>query len=187
MKTRLLSLVVVGMAAWLSSANAFEEPDGFLGVKWGTPREETKTILHNRANQPGSQMSGVYDPSPGMNITLHFSDKLGGAEVKYMFEFDEGRFYSASIVFDPSNFDTIKTILVGRYGKPTASKASTLTNAMGAKFVNEQFDWIGKTRYVSLSKYVDLRRGIAMIGPTSELNRQLENRKREIQDAIKGM
>jgi len=87
------------------------EPDGFRGLKWG--------------DSPVEDMI-CFGKSLSFQITYERKkDKLGiGSaildEIWYKFNFYSNRFYEAgSHFFGTNNYDILKVIFEGRYGKPT--------------------------------------------------------------------
>jgi hypothetical protein len=176
--------VLVGAFLIISEqvALGFQEPDGFLGIKWGTSVEDARKTLQNISS---NHFSGFTDLGGGK---LVFTDSLGGVITKFHFSFENDKFTDVLLRFDSKDFQTMEEIFVKRYGKAAQSDTSAVANAMATKFVNKKLYWLGKTVYIYLFKYGNtIRDGGAIIAPISQLHEIERQKNRAIEDAVKTM
>jgi hypothetical protein len=57
------------------------------------------------------------------------------------YKFFDGKLYSLDMGFAVNEYGQIREMLVGKYGKPTREKASTIQNRAGASFDNIATEW----------------------------------------------
>jgi hypothetical protein len=120
----LLSFVVGIFGCAQKSTSGFKpnsEPDGFAGIKWGTPFVEVKSDM--------VEARSISDPAePNVKIKIYYIKKgdqlkLGEAQLDKMeYVFWRGKFAEARIsATGPENFDRLKNFLFEKYG--TANKS----------------------------------------------------------------
>lgn len=120
-KKILLVIVLVFLVAGIGFASQDEiafknEPDGFRGLKWGDAPTEDMVFSYRVVSE--------YNIYKG-NYYYRKSDKLniGSAEldsIKYIFNLYSNQFYKMQSIFTgETNYNILKIILEGRFGKPT--------------------------------------------------------------------
>ena len=123
--TVILSFVVGIFGCAQKSTSGFKpnsEPDGFAGIKWGTPFSEVKSDM--------VESRSISDPAePNVKIKIHYTQKgdplkLGEAQLdKIEYVFWRGKFAEARInATGPENFDRLKKFLFEKYGTVNQSQ-----------------------------------------------------------------
>jgi len=123
----LLSFVVGLFGCAQKSTSGFKpnsEPDGFAGIKWGTPFAEVKPDL--------VESKSISDPAePNVKIKVYYTRKgdplrLGEAQLdKIEYVFWRGKFAEARInATGPENFDRLKKFLFEKYGAVNKSQGA---------------------------------------------------------------
>jgi hypothetical protein len=124
--------IVLGASIFFSSNVAFgfkNEPDGFRGIKWGTP------IAKN-----ASEMTRVAKVHGGHTIYRRKGDKMhiGGAELKSIgYGYYEGNFYSAFIETSELEKKALLAALTSQFGEPEQKN----------KYI-ERYQWDGKKTFI---------------------------------------
>jgi hypothetical protein len=135
----MIALITAILLFSASSVFAFNEPDNFRGIKWGSSPAQATKIVSEQLREKGNDWEKVTDLGDGM---LHFSDTFGsiytgpgydGIPVTFVMNFVESKFVAAQIGFQSENFIKIEEIFVKRYGRSTRGN-SEMQNAIGAKF-----------------------------------------------------
>lgn len=159
-----------------SPALAFNEPDGFRGVKWGA----SKDSLIDSATKRGD--ATALCPPTGLALTICSTEAMIGpvpAAVEYRFRDD--RFVSVAIRFQPSQFSGIAETFVLRYGAPTKRSQEPLQTRGGARLTNDVLRWNGKAVVIELRRYaVSADEGSAGLWTQAELTRALAERDKAI-------
>jgi hypothetical protein len=124
-----------------SSANAWNEPEGFRDIPWGSSPAFVKERL------PGLSCGS----SGRCLVTL----QIGEVQSSVMFGFEavDGGMDSVYLRFPSGSFYQMKVTFTERYGEPTSRKSQALQNQMGAKFENEILEWDGEKVRIRLAKY----------------------------------
>ncbi len=115
----LLTLVLGVFGCSQKSTPGFKpnsEPEGFAGIKWGTPFSETRSDME--------ETRSTSDPAePDVKIKIYYTRKgdtlkLGEAQLnKTEYVFWRGKFAEARITATgPENFDALKKFLFEKYG-----------------------------------------------------------------------
>jgi hypothetical protein len=107
-----------------SSFKPNSEPDGFAGIKWGTPFSEVKSDM--------VELKNISDPSePDVKIKIYYTRKgdtlkLGEAQLdKTEYVFWRGKFAEARITAaGPENFDALRKFLFEKYGTVKKSQGA---------------------------------------------------------------
>jgi hypothetical protein len=128
---RLLSVVALVLGP---AAHAFNEPEGFKGLKWGMSPDEAIKVIQEQTPAPksGGQEFGSQ---------VLYEDWVATAEVKIMLQFSN---YTAGelhplrldeifLKFKATDFPVIQEVFIRRYGKPTLVRTEQLQNLMGVK------------------------------------------------------
>jgi hypothetical protein len=165
--TKMLALALTLAVTFASPALAFEEPDGFRGVKWGVSREELRVHLQRAGD------TVKCEPTIGCRSPL----MIGPSPVQASYLFTPGvdTFEVAYLSFAPVHYPALRAIFDERYGPPSNVQQNELQNRMGAKYTNETAIWAGPLVTISLSRYGSkLDQGRAWIGLQSALDRENE-------------
>lgn len=161
-------IIAVLLLASVGDGDAFSEPDGFRGIKWGATVEEAKATI-----------VGL-----GCGARTCFGDlDIAGQTVTAMLDFRDGGLYSVYLRFGSSRFGDLKPVFVERYGEPTPRRSEMVQHNVGAKLENEILEWSGEKVYIRLQRYTGkLRGGSARImtqaGRAEELRKFHEQLKR---------
>lgn len=100
------------------------EPDGFSGIKWGTPFAEAKSDME--------EIRSISDPAaPNVKIKIYYTKKgdrliLGEVQLdKTEYAFWRGKFAEARIsATGPESFDRLKKFLFQKYGAVNKSQGA---------------------------------------------------------------
>jgi hypothetical protein len=125
--TVILSFVVGILGCAQKSTSGFKpnsEPDGFDGIKWGTPFSEVKSDM--------VESRSISDPAePNVKIKIYYTKKgdhlkLGEAQLDKMeYVFWRGKFAEARInATGPENFDRLNKFLFEKYGMVNKSQGA---------------------------------------------------------------
>jgi len=127
-KWTILSLFMVGLLGCAqkptSSFKPNSEPDGFAGIKWGTPFSEVKSEM--------AESRSISDPAePNVKIKIYYTQKgdpleFGEAKLdKIEYVFWRGKFAEARIsATGPENVDRLKKFLFEKYGMVNKSQGA---------------------------------------------------------------
>jgi hypothetical protein len=125
--TVILSFLVGIFGCSQKSSSGFKpnsEPDGFDGIKWGTPFSEVKSDM--------VESRSISDPAePNVKIKIYYTKsgdplKLGDAQLdKIEYVFWRGKFAEARInATGPENFDRLMKFLFEKYGTVNKSQGA---------------------------------------------------------------
>jgi hypothetical protein len=148
-----LRLVVLILALVPRSAYAWEEPDSFVGIKWGATKEEAVVALRERG------MSITVPPTcdPGRTITgatlCRASVMVDTIVLTGTFRFTDQGFAHASIRFDPSRYPELRAMFVEKYGEPTSTSSKEIGTRSGARLANELLEWMGQKVVLRLERF----------------------------------
>lgn len=70
----------------------------------------------------------------------------------WLFLFRDGSLSSVAVLFPGKSFRAIADALVAKFGKPSKSETSEVSNRMGAKFVQIEMSWYRYDRVLQISK-----------------------------------
>jgi hypothetical protein len=154
---------------WLaicSTAFAWEEPDGFLGVKWGS------STAKFRNQQPGAQEitndTGISKSRMHSFTVANVSLGTVRASINYVFLDDQ--FVCAYVFFDPKDFLVIERIFTTEYGPPNETKENVISPSIGVEYQNKTLKWEGESILIDIIRYYGARPdGFANIGKKSFL------------------
>ena len=112
-KFRLIIAATMIVAAATPVAHAYQnEPDGFRGFTWGTPKD-----------QVDAKVDFTFNRNVDPNMTEYRSRRdltMNGIELTYNFyDFYKGRFMAGTMTAYASHCDSMLQILVARFGAPT--------------------------------------------------------------------
>lgn len=136
MRRKTLFVLIVGtLLLCLGSAYGFEnEPEGFRGLKWGDPPTGDMQFLQER--EAGQRGYSRYDEKL----------KMGGVplySIVYLFYGQPEKFYIVLLYFeDEDNYETLKTICRGKFGKETMKGLDSLTWESQMTIVRLEYDSI---------------------------------------------
>jgi hypothetical protein len=189
-----ISVLLAGYLFQVEPSFSFDDPDNFRGIKWGSSQAEATEMITKQLREKGNDWGKVTDLGDGV---LNFSDTFGsiytgpgydGIPVYFVMNFLENRFAAAQLEFKPEDFNRIEQIFVKRYGGPTHVKNTEMQNAMRAKFMNREVEWIGKKVTIRLVKYAgSVTSGSGFIGQQVWLEHRAQRSKKRINDAAKGL
>jgi hypothetical protein len=77
---------------------------------------------------------------------------IGDTRINGRLQFDNDKFVYGTFDFDADAFETMRDILVERYGQAVINN-SAVKNRMNATFHNQQLKWNGKLVEATLTKY----------------------------------
>jgi hypothetical protein len=135
--------LIVGSILTLSVSTGYTQkaPEGFAGMKWGTPYSEFKKkdlIVERTINRFGDNLTNVQAKNP----------KVSDIEVSWLiFEFYKDRFTQVHISSYQECKNIFKKTLLEKYGKPTEGRI--LRNAFNAE-IGEELNWIVEQVQISL-------------------------------------
>ena len=142
----------------------------------------------------GNDWEKVTDLGDGKLI---FSDTFGsiytgpgydGIPVTFVINFLDKKFISMDLGFKPEDFSRIEQIFITRYGRPTHAKNSEVQNAMRARFMNRQVEWIGKTVKIRLVKYAgSVTSGSGFISQQAWLDHLARQSRKNVTEGAKGL
>ena len=157
-------------------ALAWNEPDGFRGVPWGSSREELRLHFQQAGDDVTCVATALGCNSPRLSI--------GPVPVRAFYLFTPGadKFEVALLTFASTHYAALRTIFQERYGAPSNVREKPLQDRTGATVTNETALWVGERVTISLSRYGSkLDQGRAWIGLKAALDRHIE----ESQKALK--
>ncbi|HEY7166134.1 MAG TPA: hypothetical protein VIB79_16305 [Candidatus Binatia bacterium] len=150
-----------------STALAWEEPDGFLGLRWGSPTAEF------RDQQPRAQEMTTDALNP-KGRTRSFAVANAGIQtvsVNINYVFLDDQFVCAYVFFAPKEFFAIESIFASQYGPPHETKQNVLSPQIGVEYQNKTLKWEGETIIIEVSRYYGARPdGFAAVGKKSFLH-----------------
>jgi len=136
------------------------EPDGFAGIKWGTPFSEVKSDM--------VELNSISDPSePDVKIKISYArqrDALKLEEVqldKMEYVFWRGKFAEARITAaGPENFDALRKFLFEKYG--------TVNKFQGA------YSWDGTVTQIALRYNEPTKTSLLLIASTNIASQEVK-------------
>lgn len=162
------------------TAEAWREPDGFKGVRWGSAPEELRRVLavpgcvwegnEYTDGSVGYRLKGGCDFGPGTPRweVSHIGDVQIVAPEPIatfgpVFYYHGGRMGQVEFTFEPGDYKKLRDAFVERYGPPTGRKVQQYQNAFGARFASEEVEWVGKKVRLLLEERTggNLTKGVA--------------------------
>ena len=133
-----------------SPYKANSEPDGFGGMKWGTPFSEVKSDM--------AELRSTNDPAePNVKIKIYYTKKgdslkMGAAQLDQIeYVFWRGKFAEVRISSrGPENFDSLKQFLFEKYGTVDKSQGAYSWDG-GVTRISLRYDEPTKTSLLSIA------------------------------------
>jgi hypothetical protein len=162
----LLLVIAASSAAW-------DEPDNFRGVPWGTSSTEARALLES---------SGEKTDCFGQRACVTARAKVGLAPVTITYMFDDDKFTMAMLTFAPAQYEALRAIFSDRYGPSSAIRDEQIKTRMGVAYTNQVATWAGQRVFIELRRYGNkVDQGRAVIS----LKEALDKRREETEKAIK--
>ncbi len=167
---RISGLVIITVLL-ASSALAWNEPDGFRGLRFGS--DESK------ATQELTELQCDTRPADIMRRTgfpeRYCSTRLDVGDVKLMcqLEFRTGRLVEVHLNFSPHEYEIMEQTFIERYGSPTKITEQPIKTLGGLTTTNRIISWVGRRVVITLTRYwgsLDLAK--AMLSTVQELEEQ---------------
>lgn len=156
-------LILVG-TVWATTACAFNEPDEFMGVKWGMSCQDARSDIETRLTEKSKEKVGgialtFLAPTRNGNISrgcisasyrgpryhdLSFQDIIGTTLITVLLKFLDNHFESVELKFVSHSYVGLFKAFSAKYGEPDAVENSVVKNRMGAEFENQTAIWRGK-------------------------------------------
>ena len=133
-------LLAITLAAVVSQAGAWNEPDSVLGIKWGTRFSEVKAKNKNwncsESSILGLNCEGWVDMGVRAWASIDFSPKkeMDGVNLKVSL----------------SRYGELRRIIMEKYGPPTSVDKIAQETNFGSTFLVERIYWVGKRVHVIL-------------------------------------
>lgn len=158
---------------WTAAAWAFNEPDEFMSVKWGTSCEDARLIIEKRLSEKSKERKGGttlanLDPRKNGNLSkgcgsgrslgsrlydLWFHDIMGKAVVNVILIFLDNKFESVRLYFKADSYPGVAKAFSTKYGEPDAKENSIVKNQKGAESENQKLMWKGKQIKIVMRKF----------------------------------
>lgn len=171
-----LALAVTVAVVLTSPALAFNEPDGFRGLKWGASVDDLVDSSSKRGDA-----TVLCPPSGSLYAICSTEAVIGPAPASVDYRFRDGRFVSVAVRFQPAQFSGIAETFVQRYGPPTKRSQESVQTLGGARLTNDVLRWSGKAVAIELRRYgPSVDEGSAGLWTQAELARVLADRDKAI-------
>ena len=144
--------MVIGLALALVAAPtlAWDEPDSFLGIKWGDAPEAGQAAIKERNGRTDCK-AGTYVGGPQTHCFAWLN--LGTVPLSGNLRFTTEGFVWAFGGFPSNQYTALRAMFVEKYGEPTSTKEAELSNRVGGRFTNESLVWHGDKVIIRLSRY----------------------------------
>jgi hypothetical protein len=172
-------MVLAVLAFCIGPARAWDEPDGFRNIPWGSPPSVV-----------AEQLKGVdcYDKTSRGSPSCSTYVTIGDVRTFVYITFETGGMDRVGLTFPSDAFPRMKIIFVDRYGPPTSSRSETVQNRMGAKYENEILEWAGEKIDIALHRYGSkLTDSYARIETNESKQRRLEEAKKKLKEGKKDL
>jgi hypothetical protein len=136
------------------------EPEGYKSFKWGMTYDQTREFYHphgESARKHNIPFTSAEASAERMLLNLPFKDLIGRVSVTVLLQFlpagpvkSESKLSSVLLSFESKNYETLKEILLERYGKPTSSQHEPYKTQGGAESTNETLMWKGPHSFIIL-------------------------------------
>src|SRR5437870_6043801 len=162
-----MTIFILALMFLPSTVNAWNEPDGFLGLKFWKPVSEgtlpscDDLKAKHKPKPPGEstieELLGPRDPcweALGRDGNSHTIKNfaLGGFILDVTAESLDRKLAHIFIVFPQGDYGQILLTFKERYGVPTSTKTEIVQSGIGTKFKNEIFKWEGKRLNITVDK-----------------------------------
>ena len=139
--------ITVLMFVWVPLALAWEEPQDFRGLKWGTSSQEAESIIREqwRTRRESGEIIVNTDISTSHVDNrlkyLMFQDKIGDLPAVIDLSFLDDKFIYARIFFKSKDFRLIEAAFKEKYGPPSSEESIPMQTRGGARFENKHIRW----------------------------------------------
>lgn len=182
--------LVLGFHLLAPDAEAFYEPDGFRGIRWGTSLVEAQKILKDLyskrvlvGDEPSCNSAQASGRFPDSEVCVA-NTEIDSVRVRLYFEFHEDRFVSVTVLSTPTSYATLKRGFISRYGSPTRTDKKQKIGPF-SEYTSEELLWEGPTVQIKLSQHVGgPTYTVAVIALRSELARQEAEQKKPMGPAL---
>jgi len=132
------------------SAQAWDEPDSFMGIKFWKPLNESIPACPNKnyPYSPDRSKCWTQDIGRPMIQNAKIDDRL----VYFFVDLVDNSVASLDAYFHSSNFLKFAGIFKERYGAPTQTGSNQLKNLAGASFSSQVLLWKGKRLSISIQE-----------------------------------
>ena len=170
-------LIVLGL---VSGALAFNEPEGFRGVPWGT--------LHGSVSAQIPEMNEC-DRGAWVDGDCHGTVRIGGVVTSVIMLFSPSSGFEAVwLSFDPREFVIMKQIFVERYGQPTEERNEEIQTSTGARYQNTVLKWSGNKVVIQLERYgSQITASFASLQTRARYERELERLRERVKEGKKDL
>jgi hypothetical protein len=169
-----LALALVLLLA--SPAFAFNEPDGFRGLKWGATKDDLDAAAMKRGDA-----TVLCPPSRPPHAICSTEVMIGPAPAMVDYRFRDERFVAVSVRFQPDQFSGVAETFILRYGPPTKRSQEPVQTRGGARLTNDILRWTGKAVVIELRRYAaSADEGSAYLWTQAEFARMLAERDKAI-------
>jgi hypothetical protein len=178
MHMRVVLWLALALSLLPNATLAFYEPDGFRGVKWGTPATEAEQILkalHAKGVLVGDEP--VCDRAPaGVAVAdsavCTAQTHIGTVSVKLYLEFYRDRFVAVTLLSTPKRYADLRRSVIERYGPPTRAETKRRIGPF-SEHLGEEVLWDGPSVHIKLAQYVGGRTlSVAVISLRAEVERR---------------
>jgi hypothetical protein len=159
-------------------ALAFNEPDGFRGLKWGASKEELDKAEAERGNSLGPHCLAMSDSHQQTCIA---GGTIGDARVSIHYRFRDNKLVRVMFGFATSDFTVILGAFTERYGAPTKRREEPYQTRGGIRTTNQVLTWRGKSVEIEIMLYGEsIDKGLADLVTRQEMDRDLIDRAKAI-------
>jgi hypothetical protein len=142
-----MRLCLVGLLSLPVLAFAWNEPDGFRGLLWGSTEGQVRQAEGYRYCLDVANRQ-IADRLCMLKFELSGVEVRAGLFLRYATGLRE-----VHLAFDPDRFEAVRDVFLERYGAPTGRRSSRVRNTHGMERENEELEWQGSIGYVALRKY----------------------------------
>jgi hypothetical protein len=164
-----------------------KEPASYRGIPWGGSIDDARREVGASEGCLCADEEDLRDarfckflPEPDPKKEPRFRScraSLGVADisVKDLLHFENEKFVGADMTFDVDEFEQMKDIFIEKYGQPSSTENTEVSNRMGAKFTNTELVWRGEKVTVRLERFgSDLTKSGASIVLTDYMQRRAD-------------
>ena len=146
-------LMILGITCGIALAS--DEPDGFLGFKWGSSIEEYCKLKNPSPSEYGYSSTECRDrftkeyEAKNERVGTRLLKSVGGVKVEYVrYYFKNNKFYQAGVeYFYHKNYMILKEALTQKYG---TTKVKPIILEPKSKPVGEECNWTIKSVHIKL-------------------------------------
>ncbi len=185
MKKRLQYLLICSFFL-VSPAFAWNEPDGFKGLKWGDPPSEIEASFPKGKTLP--ELEQLFKVDARSSYIQRFNITIGDIRTGGLFYFLDGGFVHLSLLIKSAQFLILAAIFRERYGEPHAEREEVVKTKAGAQFTNKILSWQGENVTIRLQRYGSrIDTGEAEMGLKSWREYLLKKTGKQVKDAAKDL